>query len=80
MASARERYGKAFATFNSFQPGDRVRIVEEFTIESVEDGVLYYEGDPDVLPPFSGGWEYWPTEHITQAIVLRTADGLVVNS
>lgn len=63
----------ARASFEKVRPGDRIRVVEEFVVRDIRDGVLYYDGDPEVLPEGAGGWEYWPTEHIERVTVLDMA-------
>lgn len=74
MNRAEERYDRAYGAFAAILPGDRVRIVEEFTVTHKWDGlVLKYDADcPEALPEGATGWEYWPTDHITNVTVLGT--------
>lgn len=79
--SAQSDYDRVYGSFASILPGDRVRVVEEFTVSGKEwDGaVLKYDGDPATLPEDATGWEYWPTEHVVQVTVMGTEDNPVLN-
>lgn len=62
------------AGFERVFPGDRVRITEEFVVKEASGNVLYYEAaDPSALPDGASGWEYWPTEHVTDVTITRMA-------
>ena len=68
-----KRMDFAKAKFSQVRAGDRIRITEEFVVREVRDGVVYYDGDPDVLPEGASGWEYWPTEHVEQVTIVEMA-------
>ncbi|QDH48018.1 hypothetical protein LUPINE_10 [Microbacterium phage Lupine] len=79
--SAQSDYERVYGAFASLLPGDRVRVVEEFTIteKDWDDVVLKYAGDPATLPDGATGWEYWPTEHVKSVTVMGTEDRPVVS-
>ncbi|AWY06341.1 hypothetical protein SEA_TANDEM_8 [Microbacterium phage Tandem] len=69
-----DAYSKAQKAFGAVRAGDRVRVTEEFVVEEVKNGILYYraeEAERDV--PLADRWEYWPTEHTKEIVIIEAA-------
>lgn len=77
--SASERYRRAKGLFAAVLPGDRVRIVEEFMVDATSGHVLYYGVDPEVNVEGVSEWEYVPTEHTKEVVVLSNKSGQLDN-